>query len=147
MMNVEDLTKYKANDNQQGKKKDRDMNATKEQYTNSMDAAEAALIVFRSLKKGFADENSSREEHGIAQVLELVGLMATKYHEICKVNYRNVFGEEYHGRFGGDYQQSAAGERADAGASVSEVGSGSGEDQGGQGTESAGLGGVAREGA
>ena len=145
--------RYKANDNKQQKKEDRTMDTgvdvMKEQYATGLATMHAHLEMFEDLSKSFQqDKGDMPEEALIAANMAVVLDMAQKYHDVARLNYSKMYGEEwkYDGRFDSVDRENAGAEGA-AGASVPEAGAERGADTGGERHEPDGLGGGDGQGA
>lgn len=150
MMYMGDITKYKGNDNKQ-QKEDTKMNTTvdKDAVALGLGGMYANLLIFEDLRKGFEGDvdGGNVEEQAIANVMKVVQEMAQRYYAISKVQYKNLFGEEFEDNgFGGIDSKDEGGERG-SGASVSEAGHERGEAEGEQGSDAGGLGELAGQGA
>ena len=57
----------------------------------------ANLLIFEDLSKGFEGDvgEGSVDEQAIANVMKVVQEMAQRYYVISKVQYKNLFGEEF----------------------------------------------------
>ena len=123
----------------------------KQNYKTALFGMKMNLGMFTHLRESFAEDAQKGEAEAqmIAGMMGVVGEMAEKYHEMMVTGYRNMFGEEYEdgSGFGGADRESETGTASDAGAGVSEAGDECCEVAGEQGTEPAGVGGDAGEGA
>ncbi len=141
-MYIGDITKYKGNDNKQQKEESKMTMVDKEAMKTGLAGMYANLLIFEDLSKGFEGYvgEGSVEEQAIANVMKVVQKMAQRYYAISKVQYKNLFGEEFEDNgFGGIDSKDEGGERG-SGASVSEAGHERGEVEGEQGSDAGGLG-------
>ena len=122
-MYMSDITKYKGNDNKQTMKGNETM-VDKDAMAHGLSGMYANLLIFKDLSKGFQQDVSEGnvEEGAIANVMEVVHEMAQRYYTISKLQYKNLFGEEFEdGGFGGVDSEDAGREHGD-GTSVPEGG-------------------------
>ena len=147
-MYMSDITKYKGNDNKQTMKGTKTM-VDKEAMKTGLAGMYANLLIFEDLSKGFEVDvgGGSVDEQAIANVMKVVQEMAQRYYAISKVQYKNLFGEEFEDNGFGGIDRQGQGEQRGDGASVPEAGPERGEVETAEGSDAGGLGERVGEGA
>ena len=149
MMYMSDITKYKGSDNKQQKEENDMTTVDKEAMKTGLAGMYANLLIFEDLSKGFEEDvgGGSVDEQAIANVMKVVQEMAQRYYAISKVQYKNLFGEEFEDNGFGGIDRQGQGEQRGDGASVPEAGPERGEVETAEGSDAGGLGERVGEGA